>query len=60
MWLDADEVVRTALHDLERGKSLSVPGGQYKAIVAATRLIPPSVQRTVLRGPQSRLPGRKE
>jgi short-subunit dehydrogenase len=60
LWLDADEVVRTALHDLERGKSLSVPGGQYKVIVAATRLIPPSVQRTVLRGLQSRFPGRKD
>ena len=59
MWLDADEVVRTALRDLDAGKSLSVPGGQYKAIVAATRVIPPSVQRTVLRGLQSRFPGRK-
>jgi short-subunit dehydrogenase len=58
IWLD--EVVRTALHDLEQGKSLSVPGGQYKAIVAATRLIPPSVQRAVLRGLQSRFPGRKD
>ena len=60
MWLDADHVVRTALHDLDKGKPLSVPGGQYKAIVAATRLIPPSVQRTALRGLQSRFPGRKE
>lgn len=59
MWLAADDVVRTALADLDKGKSLSVPGGQYKAIVAATRLIPPSVQRTVLRGLQSRFPGRK-
>ena len=60
LWLDADEVVRTALHDLDKGKSVSVPGGQYKAIVTATRLIPPSVQRTVLRGLQSRFPGRKD
>jgi short-subunit dehydrogenase len=59
MWLDADEVVRTALQDLDKGRSLSVPGGQYKAIVAATRMIPPSVQRSVVRGLQSRMPGRK-
>jgi short-subunit dehydrogenase len=60
LWLDADEVVRTALHDLEQGRSLSVPGAQYKIIVAATRLVPPSVQRTVLRGLQSRFPGRRQ
>jgi short-subunit dehydrogenase len=59
MWLDADEVVRTALRDLDKGRSLSVPGVQYKTIVAASRVIPPSVQRTVVRGLQSRMPGRK-
>ena len=60
LWLDADEVVATALADLDKGRSLSVPGAQYKAIVAATRVIPPSVQRSVLRGLQSRFPGRKD
>ena len=59
MWLDAEEVVRVGLADLDKGRSLSVPGGQYKAIVTATRVIPPSVQRTVLRGLQSRFPGRR-
>ena len=59
LWLHADEVVATALADLDRGRSLSVPGTQYKVIVGATRVIPPSVQRTVLRGLQSRFPGRK-
>ncbi|MEX2290041.1 MAG: SDR family oxidoreductase [Mycobacteriales bacterium] len=58
MWLAADDVVRTALTDLGKGKSLSVPGAQYKAIVAATRMIPASVQRSVVRGLQSRFPGR--
>ena len=59
MWLSADAVVRTALADLDRGRSLSVPGAQYKAIVAATRLVPPSLQRTVIGVLQSRLPGRR-
>ena len=59
LWLDAEDVVRVGLSDLDKGKSLSVPGGQYKAIVAATRVIPPSVQRGVMRGLQSRFPGRK-
>jgi len=58
LWLDADEVVATALADLDRGRSLSVPGGQYKVIVAVTRVIPPRVMRGVLRGLQSRFPGR--
>jgi len=58
MWLSADEVVRTALADLDRGKSLSVPGAQYKAIVAATRLVPPSAQRAIVRALGKRMPGR--
>ena len=58
LWLDADDVVRTALSDLDRGRSLSVPGAQYKVIVAATRLLPPSVQRSIVRRVQFRMPGR--
>lgn len=58
LWLDADEVVRVGLVDLDKGKSLSVPGAQYKAIVVATRLIPPRVQRGLTLGLQSRFPGR--
>lgn len=58
LWLDADDVVRTALSDLDKGKSLSVPGAQYKAIVTATRVVPPRVQQAVVRGLQSRFPGR--
>ena len=58
MWLAATDVVRTALADLDAGRSLSVPGAQYKAIVAATRVVPPGVQRAVLKALQSRFPGR--
>jgi len=59
MWLDADDVARTALTDLARGRSISIPGRQYRAIVAATRIVPAGVQRGIVKGLQSRLPGRK-
>jgi short-subunit dehydrogenase len=45
LWLSADHVVREALQDLDRGRSLSVAGAQYKALVAATRLLPSSARR---------------
>lgn len=40
MWLDADRVVDTALRDLARRRTLSVPDPRYKAIVGATKLVP--------------------
>ena len=40
MWLDADDLVATALADFEKGRPLSVPGMQYKTITAAARLVP--------------------
>ena len=40
MWLDADKLVSTALSDFDKGKVLSIPSAQYKAIVAASRLVP--------------------
>ena len=40
MWLTAEEVVDAALRDLRAGKTVSVPGWQYKAIVGAGRLVP--------------------
>lgn len=59
LWLDAEDVVRTALEDLDRGRALSVPGGQYKALVAATRLSPPSLQRALAKRLEKRLPGQR-
>jgi uncharacterized protein len=40
MWLEADQVVDAALADLRRDAVVSVPGGQYKVLVALTRLAP--------------------
>ncbi|WP_369207348.1 SDR family NAD(P)-dependent oxidoreductase [Streptomyces sp. PU-14G] len=43
MWLDADKVVETALRDLARGRSLSIPDPRYKALLGASRLVPQGV-----------------
>ena len=45
MWLDAKRLVRDCLDDVAKGKVVSVPGPQYKAIVAALRVLPRSVVR---------------
>jgi hypothetical protein len=45
LWLDADAVVDQALSDLRRGKVVSVPGRQYRAIAAGARLLPREMVR---------------
>ena len=44
LWLDADRVVREALRDLARGRTLSVPSRRYKAIGVLARYTPAGVQ----------------
>ena len=44
-WLDADEVVAVGLADHRRGRVVSIPGMQWKAIVAASRVVPPAAAR---------------
>ncbi len=56
-WLSADEVVRTALDDLVAGRSLSVPGTRWKVVVAVARVVPPSLQRRVVRVLRGRISG---
>lgn len=53
LWLDAPDVVRGALADFRRGKPVSVPGAQYKALSTLARYLPrPIVRRaSAVRGP---------
>ena len=44
MWLDADRVVRDALADLDRGKSISIPSKRYKVLAGLARYTPSSFQ----------------
>lgn len=43
MWLDADRVVADAMRDFRNGRAVSVPGPQYKVIVALARIAPPTL-----------------
>jgi hypothetical protein len=53
MWLDATALVAAALHDFGRGRPISVPGLQYKALSTLARYVPrPLVRRASgVRGP---------
>ena len=43
MWLDADELVATALKDHAKGKVFSIPSAQYKVITTMARVVPTGV-----------------
>lgn len=46
LWQDADVVVAVGLRDHRRGRLVSIPGAPYKAVVAASRIMPrPLLQR---------------
>jgi hypothetical protein len=48
MWLEAPDVVREALADAAKGKPLSTPSRQYKAMVGAARSVPRPVLRRIM------------
>lgn len=48
LWLDAEMVVREGLADADKGKPISVPSRQYKAMTTAARLLPRPVLRTIM------------
>jgi short-subunit dehydrogenase len=54
MWLDADDVVKAALRDLRRELPVSIPGVQYKALIAASRYVPRSITTRVSRARSKR------
>jgi short-subunit dehydrogenase len=54
MWLDADKLVATALADLARGRTLSIPDPRYKVLMGVVKVTP----RSLLGGISSRT-GRK-
>ena len=45
MWLDPTRLVSDCLDDVDKGRVVSVPGLQYKAIVGLLRVVPRSVIR---------------
>lgn len=56
MWLEVDDVVSESLADIARGRVISIPGRQYKALVTAGRLMP----RGLVRAAASRVGGGRD
>lgn len=55
LWLDADHLVRVALRDLARGKTVSVPGAFYKVFA----VVMPRLPRRAVIAAGRRYPGRR-
>lgn len=55
LWLEADDVARTALRDLARGRYVSVPDWRYKTAVFALRHTPHRLLRSAMRDTRGRI-----
>ena len=55
LWLRAEDVVRSALRDLRRGKLVSVPDLRYKILVAAMRHLPHGLTNRLTRDVRGRI-----
>ncbi len=47
MWLDSDQLVAAAWSDAQSGKAVSIPGWQYKILIALISLAPRSAVRKI-------------
>ncbi len=47
MWLDSDQVVAASWSDAQSGKAVSIPGWQYKILIALISLAPRSAVRKI-------------
>jgi short-subunit dehydrogenase len=54
MWLDADQVARDGLHDLRKGKLVSVPDWKYKLAAFGIRHLPSRLLRAASRDVRGR------
>jgi short-subunit dehydrogenase len=55
-WLTPDDVARSGLDALERGKAAHVPGLRYQAVALLSRVAPWSVSRRVVHAANRRIP----
>jgi short-subunit dehydrogenase len=44
MWLEAEDLVREALDDYDKGRTISIPSKRYKALTAVSRYTPATVK----------------
>ena len=44
MWREAEDLVREALEDFDKGRTISIPSKRYKALTAASRYTPATVK----------------
>ncbi len=59
MWLEAPALVSACLDDVDKGRVVSVPGPQYKAIVGLLRVLPRSLVRAAGQSPARTIVGRR-